>query len=75
MVRPLIDKQECILLPALLMCGTPKGPHKFPSLVPMLELLSMPAIIVSFILHILRAVSLPSKKEVHASSESTPMEA
>ena len=56
-VSPPIEKKECILLPASLVCGTPKGPHTFPSLVPMLEFLSMPAIIVSFILHILRAVS------------------
>ena len=56
-VRPLIDKKECILLPALLVCGTSKGRHTFPPLVPMLELPSMPAIIVSFILHILRTVS------------------
>ena len=46
-VRPLIDKKECIILPALLVCGTPKGPHSFPSLVPMLEFPSMPEIIVS----------------------------
>ena len=56
-VRPLIDKKECILLPASLVCGTPKGPHTFTSLVPMLKFPSMPEIIVSFILHILRAVS------------------
>ena len=56
-VSPLIDKNECILLPASLVCGTPKGPHKFPLLLPMLEFPSMPAIIVSFILHILRAIS------------------
>ena len=57
MVRPLIDKKECIILPASLVCGTPKGPHIFPPLVPMLELPSIPAINVSFSLHILRAVS------------------
>ena len=56
-MRPLIDKKECILLPASLVCGTPKGPHTFLSLVPMLEFPSMPEIIVSYILHILRAVS------------------
>ena len=56
-VRPMIDKKECILLPASLVRGTPKGTHIFPSLVPMLGFPSMPAIIVSFILHILRAVS------------------
>ena len=57
MVRPLIDKKKCIILPALLLCGIPKGPHKFTSLVPMLDFPSMPASIVSFILHILRAAS------------------
>ena len=51
-VRPLIDKKECILLPASLVCGIPKGRHIFPLLVPMLKFLSMPASIVSFILHI-----------------------
>ena len=56
-VRPLIDKKGCILLPALLVCGTPKGPHTFPLLVPMLKFPSIPASIVSFILHILRAAS------------------
>ena len=56
-VRPLIDKRECILLPASLVCGIPKGPHTFLSLVPMLEFPSMPASIVLFILHILRAAS------------------
>ena len=55
--RPLIDKKECILLPASLVCGIPKGPHTFPSLVPMLEFPSMPASIVSFILNIIRAAS------------------
>ena len=73
MARPLIDKKECILLPASLVCGIPKGMHTFLSLVPMLEFLSMPASILSFILHILRAVLQSSKKEVHASSESAPM--
>ena len=72
-MRPLIDKKECIILPASLVCGTTKGSHTFPLLVPMIEFPSMPAIIVPFILHILRAVSLSSKKEVHASSESTHM--
>ena len=56
-VRPMIDKKECILITASLVCGTPKGPHTFPSLVPMIKFPSMSAIIVSFILHILRAVS------------------
>ena len=56
-VRSLIDKKGCILLLASLVCGTPKGQHTFPSLVSMLEFPSMPAIIVLFILHILRAVS------------------
>ena len=56
-VRPLIDKKECIILPALLVCGTPKVPHTFPSLVPMLKVPSMTASIVSFNLHILRAAS------------------
>ena len=56
-VSPLIDKKECILLLVLLVCGTPKGAHTFPSLVPMLEFPSIPAINVSFSLHILRAVS------------------
>ena len=57
MVRPLIDKKECILLPASLVCVTPKGPHIFTSLVPLLEFSSIPAINVSFSLHILRDVS------------------
>ena len=56
-VRPLIDKKECILFPASLVCGTPKGAHIFLSLVPMLEFPSIPAINVSYSLHILRAVS------------------
>ena len=71
-VRPLIDKKECILLPASLVCGTPKGTRIFPSLVPMLEFPSIPEINVSFSLHIVRAVSESAKEEVHASSESTP---
>ena len=50
-VRPLIDRKECILFPASLVCGIPKGPHTFPSFFPMLDFLSMPASIVSFILH------------------------
>ena len=52
LVRPLIDKKECILLPESLVCGNPKRPHIFLSIVPMLKLPSMPEIIVSFILHI-----------------------
>ena len=48
-VRPLIGKKECIILPASLVCGTPKGTHIFPSLVPMLKFPSIPAINVSFI--------------------------
>ena len=55
-VMPLLDKKECIILPASLVCGTPKGPHIFLSLVPTLEFPSIPAINVSFSLHILRAV-------------------
>ena len=54
-VRPLIDRKECIILPSALVCGIPKGPHIFPSFVLMLEFPSMPESIVSFILHILGA--------------------
>ena len=45
-VRPLIDRKECILLPASLVCGNPKVPHKFTSLFTMLEFPYMPASIV-----------------------------
>ena len=56
-VRPLIDRKECILLPASLVCGIPKGPHKFPSFVSMLEFSSMPSSTVLLVLHSLRAAS------------------
>ena len=56
-VRPLIDRKDCILLPVSLVCGIPKKPHTFPSFVPMLEFPSVPASIMSFVLHSLIAAS------------------
>ena len=56
-VRPLIDRKEYILLLESLVCGIPKGPHTFPSFVPMLEFPSVPASTVSFFLHSLRSAS------------------
>ena len=54
-VRPLLNRKECILLPESLVCGISKGPHTFPSFLPMLEFPSVPASNMLFVLHSLRA--------------------